>query len=52
MTTANVEDGDAQADDRRAAAFELADGGLVVYDPGRHTAWIETDAPVDVSRNC
>lgn len=56
MTTANTDDADAPdddpPDDRRTAALELADGGLVVYDRRQHTAWLQSDAPVDATARC
>jgi hypothetical protein len=57
VTTANTDDVDVPDDDpssdgRRTAALEVTDGGLVVYDPRQHTAWLQSDAPVDVTTRC
>lgn len=48
MTNANADDGSTLPTAVRDAGLCLSDGGLLVYDPRNHTAWVRSDAPVDL----
>ncbi|WP_255151732.1 DUF7331 family protein [Halorarius halobius] len=49
MTATPTDDRPELPADQRDAAIELADGGLIVYDEHNHSAWVQTDAPLDVA---
>lgn len=51
MTTADTDDAPELPADVRAAGLALEDGGLLVYDPRNNSAWLQTDAPLDVTEH-
>jgi len=51
MTNTNdrpTENTDDPAETRLYAAFELEDGGLVVYDESNHRAWLQSNRTVSL----